>query len=186
VKKIMIIVMIIVMMIVMIMGCKSRGYTNNDRLELRRVIEVKIDSKFTTQEIEEIDSGIIEWNRALNGGIEIRISIDRFDMSSGDIEAAMRGEKVLVMKIDEGSGILMGKGDVLGFTDRIGGNMVYLVGSRGSKRGVLIHEMGHILGVRHQSSGIMVKDWGGDGCIDIVTIREVERESGIRGMNYCL
>jgi len=181
-----------------ISGGVERYHYLNQPIILNKAIKVPIiiDIKFTHIEAEEIEAGIREWNRALNGYLTLEVEGKDFDMEIWKIELIIKEGGYLIMKIDSTSLLLRERlGEkVLGFTDAIGGNKLYLVTDNimtaEQLRGVILHELGHLLGARHTGYGLMEEHYGARGfsCIDAIAAEGVAKHWGWdwRRMNYCI
>ena len=113
-------------------------------------------------------------------------------MDIRSMEETFKTGGLLVLRISSGSTLIaIEDKKTLAFTDKIGGNVVYVVSDRIESldmEGVVMHEMGHIFGIRHRVRGLMQPSYVRKeyGCIDKEAVEELERVMGVRGMNYCL
>lgn len=182
---------LVLLMFIVCCGAKEKRYTTNDKMSEIRQIEVRVDKMFTDKDKVSIDKAINQWNTALNGSVVIKVVDNNFNMDLGVMEEVLKNKGLLILKLRSDSTLIIeDKGRTLAFTDKIGGNILYVIEDRvkDDLEGIVMHEMGHIMGVTHKGSGLMQPSYMKEDyrCIDKVTIEEVERVTGVRGMNYCL
>jgi len=196
------ILLLIIGVIITLAGCALfvRGdnykYTQRVRGRLIKEIPIWVDIKFSEADKGEIDLAISQWNYALNGKIELKIVDEEFDMEPEKILEQIRRNGWLILKINSTDHDLpmVEKGFVcMGFAEKLGGHHIYIV--RDAVRrdkymmGLILHEMGHLLGSGHIGDGLMSPHYTYDGtrCIDYDTIKEVGKWQRIdeRELNYC-
>lgn len=180
----------LILLLLVILGCiqpsEIRYYGDPVVVSHVEVYSVYVDKNFDKESRVGILEGIVQWNTALNGNMRIEVVDWEFDMEIWKIEG-MGNRDWIVMKIDSGNA-MVAEGD-LGMVDSIGGNRLWIVGDRvsvGKVRGVLMHELGHLLGVRH-GKGLMGRVYveADYRCVDRWTAMEVGRIWGFGGMRYC-
>ena len=105
----------------------------------------------------EMARAVANWNRALNGKLELRVAADACDISVLDVSTSPCPETALAC------------------TDTLGGSVVYM------KRGfyerqpanILAHELGHAFGAQHVEGTLMAPIGAPQDCPDHVTIVQV-------------
>lgn len=159
------------------------------------VIPVYIDGDFGEADQLSIDDAIQQWNYALNGYAELRVIDRQFDVNPMASTVRDRNS-MLVHKINSHN--LMVRDEsvwywTLGFVERIGARDIYLVRDRLENEDVpyvLLHELGHALGARHRSEGLMSPHYSKVRyrCIDKETMRQVARYNHWPAdrLNYCV
>ena len=123
----------------------------------------------------------------------MEIEEEGFDMEIEKIEAVKRRGGYMIMKIGKGSKLLREEeGEkTLGFVNKIGGDQMYIIVDNIERerdiRVVVLHEIGHLMGVRHIGKGIMNKELG-EYCIGEAEVKEVSNWTGWEWekMNYCI
>jgi hypothetical protein len=180
----------------------EKSYTNKTPINQNLYeIPIWIDKSFTETDKIMIQKALENWNYALNGNIRLKIVSEDFDMQISDLIEQRTKGGWLIMKVD-GKGIKRSEFIPdwesgywsLGFVDMVGGHHLYLVRDRMKDNqvyGVVLHEMGHLLGARHlKEDGLMSPhyDMRGFGCIDEGTAVQIAKSLRIdfRTMNYCL
>lgn len=196
---------VLILMLMIIMGmieCKdnrkgeSYHYLTQARVEGVKVKRVPVytDIMFSDKEVMIIGMGIDRWNRVLNGYMEMEI-VGVFDMEIEILKRADEGECYLIMRLGKDSELIENEPGrmTLGFANRIGGSYLYVIPELmvdGDMEGVILHEVGHILGARHTGSGLMVGNYtsGTTQCVDELAVRQVGEYWGYdwTKMNYCV
>lgn len=168
-------------------GCSNEvRYPNNCN---STEIKIYIDKSFDKGEREEIIKGIGEWNYAMNGRIILSVISEEFNM---EISAIKEGGW-FILKTDS---IRKTREDseghyVLGYVNKIGGNYLSIVSDRVSwnLKMILMHEIGHLLGISHTRSGLMLSEfvWEEFRCIDKVTMTEFGKiyRVNLDQLRYC-
>lgn len=171
---------------VMIIGC-SRGVCieNVERIEHK----IYIDKEFSLEERVEIKQAIREWNYAMNGAIILSVESEEFGMEVSTIKEG----GWFILKTDS---IRKSREDseghyVLGYVNKIGGNYLSIVSDRvkWNLKMIVMHEIGHLLGIKHTWRGLMLSEFIGEEfkCIDKVTMVEFGKiyDIGIERLRYC-
>lgn len=160
-----------------------------------KIIPIYIDNDFGNGDLLEIDNAIKQWNYALNGYIDLEVVTTKFMMESDIIKSVQRGEGWLILKISSDSPLIHEKSNeqTLAFCNAIGGYALFVIRDRIGNEdmtGVMLHEIGHLLGARHTSYGLMYSIYSPDlyQCIDLPAITGVSLYQGIPEgrMNFCL
>ena len=206
-------VLVSIVVILVIISCvHSGGFFKGEEASSYRYLErgrveyeterypVYVDVIFSGEERVEIRRAIGRWNEVLNGYRELYIVSEEF---VGDLEISRRaidGGAYLILRIPWDSPLLANRGSevTLGFTNAIGGAIIYLVpdnidrlsGYGARIYNVLLHEIGHLFGARHVESGLMRGKYDIISyiCIDSGTARQVGEYYGYNWerMNYCV
>ena len=95
-----------------------------------RIIPIWIDGGFGESDRILIDDAISKWNYALNGYIKLEVVDNNFNMEPDKINDQIREGGWLIMKINSANPMIpvVAKGyHAVVFTDKIGGNHLYLV-----------------------------------------------------------
>jgi len=178
-------------------GCPSQippQYTSaqdcsSDRFE--HTIPIRVDQNFFGWEKFEIQSAVAEWNLALNGNIKLKIVSENFDMDPDQIIETISRSGWLFLKINENS-YLIPSASTLAFTNDLSGNYLYAIDGRYSEssfRGIVRHEIGHLLGAEHDVDGLMFPgyDFVKFECIDQRTILQISNRHQINPpcLSYC-
>jgi predicted Zn-dependent protease len=167
----------------------------------QRVIPVWIDNNFGQADLLSIQDALDQWSFALNGYLVFRVESTHFDMQIEPMQAAQDGKAWLILKIARNNRLTKYHDDkqpfghiALAFTDRIGGNTLYLVRDRldnDQVRGIMMHEMGHLLGAEHHmGDGILMNPQYNSNnaqCVDYDTLKQVAlyQHLEISKLNYC-
>lgn len=194
--------LIIMMMVWVVVGCRDSNmgsrfyYLENEKVEYETdVVPIYIDILFNEKEMGIIEVGIIQWNYTLNGYRKMEIVSKDFDMSIERIKEAEDRGGYIILKIGKESILIKEEAGskTLGFTNGIGGNKLYLIPenmNEGEMYGVVLHEVGHLLGARHNEEGLMSPNYNklGFRCIDKGAVRSVGEHFGYEWgrMNYCI
>lgn len=160
-----------------------------------RVIPIWIDKDFGEADRVAIDDALQAWNYAMNGYIRLKVVDTSFDMEVDKIVQQVNQNGWLIMKIKSDNHLVptSEKGYwTIGFTEKIGGNHLYLVRDRLANEdvfGVTLHEIGHLMGSGHVGERLMYPHYSRARfqCIDYVTIAKVAdyQNLPVGALNYC-
>jgi hypothetical protein len=164
-----------------------------------KTVTIWIDEGIVASDTVLIKAAITEWNYALNGYIKLNVNPVPFSESRHDFREIYLAGDWLISSIS-GYDKLTHERDkrlkrgtwVLAFVDEIGGNRINLVMDRVSNNqitGLILHEVGHLLGSKHVGTNLMYYMFNSSGyiCIDYDTIEGVARAQHLRAgnLNYC-
>lgn len=167
---------------------ESRHYTRHPASGAApQVISLRIDGTFDPGERANVLLAVGEWNHVLNGFV-------RFDIAApnggGPRTWDIRAEKGGSPQAPDPS-----TGQPLSFTQAgfasLGGKMVIYVDRIGTRdlRGIVLHELGHVLGLGHDSSTLMSARYSPnkEQCVDRSTAAAVAalRKLPLDGLNWC-
>jgi hypothetical protein len=161
-----------------------------------KVIYVYVDKNFTPAEVREITQALDQWRSAMNGHLDFQITNVQFDMEDQGLRDSQAGKAWLILQIDSHNPVVQHQDHLqhvqtLAFVDRIGGSLIYVVKDRiGDRlRGVLLHEMGHLLGARHHYKTLMNPYYFNERsqCVDLETVQQVASYWHLdwQALNYC-
>lgn len=162
-----------------------------------KVIPVWIDEDFGNADQIAINDAIDQWNYALNGYIKLIVVSTHFNMENDVLQQVNRGDGWLILRITARSYYVVddtAHGHMtLAFANKIGGNQIYVVRDRIPNEwmtGLLLHEIGHLLGAQHDEKDLMkpVYDLEDGRCIDADTLRQVAAYQHLRldKLSYCV
>src|ERR1019366_2021484 len=174
-------------------GGYQPSQTKQDYIAVKNTRYVFISKEFSYQDRIAIDKAINKWNFALNDQISFMPIDIAYTMSSDEIQNITNTRNIIVFKID-GKSNLLRKGDIktIAFSNKIGGNGIFLVRSRikdNDLTDVVVHEISHCLGSQHLAGSLMNEDFDSKlyRCIDFKTIEQVSKFEHLElsNMNYC-
>lgn len=165
-----------------------------------KTIPIWIDGNFGEMDKLAIDDSITQWNYALNGYIKLEVRSTTFDMSTGDIMDALKYDGWLILRVDSMHPKVVdldGPGPVtrrtLAWADAIGGYRIFVIRDRVTNSwmpGVMLHEMGHLLGAAHDNVYLMQPtfNWSEYRCVDYQALKLVAKYNhlDVEDMNYCV
>lgn len=163
--------------------------------EPKRIIPIWVDKNFSTTDQKNINQAVETWNMALNGHIKLEIVDTQFDLEVDKITQQVKLGGWLFMKVDSDNYLVpIEKGAwTLGFTERVGGNHLYLVRDRISNDdvfGITLHEIGHLMGSGHVGKKLMYPHFTRVRyqCIDWDTILTVANyhDLPVGDLNFCV
>lgn len=158
-----------------------------------KVIPIWIDDKFGMADKNSIMDAVMQWNHALNGHIILEVVDTSYDMSISILGQVKESGGWIILRVsnDNPMVIKLDKPKTLAWTDRVGGNYVFVIRDRMDNKwvsGVILHEMGHLLGAIHGSNLMKAQyRWQDCRCIDLESLTLVARAQGldIKKLNYC-
>jgi len=189
-----------------VVGCghaiKPFHYIKNGDYVLvpHRVIKIWIDKEFGAADQLAIDDAIKQWNYALNGYVRLDVISTTFDMLPSELERIRDCDCWVIMKVDSHNPNIpdepiKGKPQyhTLAWVNMLGGKLMWVVRDRINNEwmiGIVLHEMGHMLGAEHDKVYLMQPSysWEDYRCVDKWTLGQVARYQGlpISRLNYCV
>lgn len=162
-----------------------------------------IDKTFGEADKLAMDDAIRQWNYALNGYVVLKVESMDFDMEPSIASKVLLGGGWIVMKIDHFNPMVRevdrparpGEPQyyTLAWVNRIGGNRMWIIRDRMSNEaveGVMLHELGHLLGAGHDQVYLMQPHykWEDYRCVDYEAVKRVARYQHLPmdRLNYCL
>ncbi len=155
------------------------------------VIPVYVDKDFGAADLVSIAEAVDQWNYVLNGYLVLRMGdrLDEMEIVSKVVNGGIGVVKIKSLDLDKFDAKLLdheieidGKKVpvyTLGFADRVGGHMIYLVRDRlGNKdvKPIVMHELGHVMGSDHVGHGLMTPLYSGEWeCVDKISMEQVAR-----------
>lgn len=151
------------------------------------IISLRIDGPFDAGEKAKVLLAVGEWNHVLNGFVRFDVAAPNgWRPRAWDIRAEKGGSP---QAPDPAAG------QPLSFTQAgfasLGGKMVVYVDRMGTRdlRGVILHELGHVLGLGHETSGLMSARYSPttDQCVGRSTAAAIAtlRKLPLDGLNWC-
>lgn len=189
---------ILIGMVMLMMGCVGRPSTpfvylsvpEEAALAPQRVYRLHVEKEFTDVDKASIATAVGHWNFALNG--YVRIEIVDLEYKFGDVLGA---DDWTIVKIDHFNEKVKDrkKWRKLAFADRIGGQHLWIVRDRiqdGWMVGIILHEIGHLLGASHEGKDLMQPHFVENGyvCVDEETLKQVAQHQQIpfKKLNFCI
>lgn len=143
---------------------KQYVYVNGEVGDGSKVINISVDRNFGEADLVSIDRAINQWNYVLNGNIRLEVGGGGWDF----------------LKIKDGHFDY----DIVSWS---GDGVAYIIRERISNEemtGVVVYEIGHLLGVK----GYEELDWEEHRCLDYKIMKEVSIAQGIpmENLSYCV
>jgi hypothetical protein len=190
---------LLILFSILIVGCQFPFHyqylDHYPRHQAIREIKVWIDARFGNADRVEIVKAVDQWNYALNGWIELEVQEEKLTMQDQILRAARDERDWLIMDIQSSNPIVLPHDQghlALAFTDAIGGYRLYVVRDRDDNADIkllMLHEIGHLLGASHTTSGLMSPLFSTSAyqCIDYETMIQVSeyQRLPIDELNYC-
>jgi hypothetical protein len=167
-------------------------YTNHrPAATAEEIVPLRIKGSFTSGDRAKILRAVNEWNVALNGFVRFTIVED-----SGASAASARPSRPWSIMAAEGitPRVAPGPTIALAHTQPLpgsGGLMIVYVDRIGTRDlgSVVMHELGHVLGVGHGEKGLMAAHYhpADQQCVDKATITAVaaKRQLAVDQLNWC-
>jgi hypothetical protein len=164
-----------------------------------RIIPIWVDRNFGDSDRIAIADAIDQWNYALNGFIQLKIVSWEMEMNDSELKEINQKKGWVLFKITSHNLMVEKKEHgrknyfIRAFVDTTGGKYLYVVRDRDRNEeimGLVMHEIGHLLGAEHQNDGgLMTEMYEPDNClcIDLGTIQQVARAQRLKidQLNYC-
>lgn len=171
----------------------ARQYTG----PVNREIPIWVSKDLGEADKIEISRAVEQWNFVLNGYVHLDIVDTHFDMEISAIKESVKKGGWLIMPIDSKSSLIPIQTKpglwTLAFVESIGGSHMYLVRERLGNEdvfGVVMHEIGHLLGAPHVGHKLMFNIFTRYRyqCVDYETAKAVAEYQGIapEDLNYCV
>lgn len=190
---------ILIGMVMLMMGCLSRPSTPFVYLSVpeeaavspKVVYHLYVEDSFSATDKAAISAAVGHWNFALNG--YVKIEIVSLTYKFGD---AIGADDWTIVKIDHSNEKVKDKNkwQQLAFADKVGGKHLWIVRDRikdGWMVGIILHEIGHLLGAAHgKSDNLMQPHFKENGyvCVDEETLKQVavHQHIGMKKLNFCV
>lgn len=156
-----------------------------------RRIPIWISYEFGSADVIAISSAIDHWNRSLNGSIRLEVVDIVFNEEGEKVVEQIRERGWIIRKIGTEGLPNVGVGyNCVGFADKIGGSHIYIVRERLDNDevfGVVMHEIGHLLGAGHVGHGLMQAHFRkvDSQCIDYDSAMAVKQYLKLGKINWC-
>lgn len=164
-----------------------------------KVIPIYVDKNFGEADKVAIDDAVMQWNYALNGYIKLQVVSWKFDLEPDVIRTCLSGHCWMLLKTDSKNPMVQSldapqKGTwTLAWANEIGGNRIFMIRDRISNQsmtGVMLHEMGHLLGAHHDNVYLMkpIFNWEEARCVDYAALKLVAEYQHLpfANLNYCI
>lgn len=184
----------LLVMTVWLMGCGSgiRPFHYIDGIAGRNIqtIEILVDKKLDKKAVEY---AVNAWNISLNGVIKLEVIDWDFDMETDKIQLIKRHHGWILMGIESDNKLVVDKPGwkTLGWTNKIGGDQVYIILDRIGvwEKQIVTHEIGHLMGAKHTNGGLMNGSFNENdySCVDKKVIEQVSEIWNIpmEKLRYC-
>jgi hypothetical protein len=189
---------ILIGMVMLMMGCVGRPSTPFVYLSVpeeaavspKVVYHLYVEDEFSGEDKAAISAAVGHWNFALNG--YVKIEIVSLTYKFGDV---IGPDDWTIVKIDHSNGkIKDGKRwRQLAFADKVGGKHLWIVRDRIKDSwmvGIVLHELGHLLGASHEGKDLMQPHFVENGyvCVDEETLKQVAQHQQIpfKKLNFCI
>jgi hypothetical protein len=161
------------------------------------VTEVKyypiyVDKEFGNADKVAIASAVEQWNFALNGQVKLAVIDWDFMMEP----SVLKENAWYILKVDHNCKFkpMDTKTDItLAWANKLGGNYIYMIRDRMGNddvRGIMMHELGHLLGTDHVGKYLMYYryDRARYNCVDYASVESVGKslKLDVSNLNYCI
>lgn len=183
-------------LVLFLSGCIHTGMNREFVPGQPKTISVYVDQNFTFFENKAIDRAIQEWNHTLNGQLNLQIQEPNIKINSKVINDQSKFFVVKSVVVEPGSinktayyPAPLEAGNAYGYADK---NVAYIFRDRfvaSYMYGVVLHELGHLLGADHKGDGLMATEFDRDKmkCVDFDTIEQVTKvwHLPMQKMHHC-
>jgi hypothetical protein len=190
-------------------GVALPSYTNHAaHVSAARTLTLYVDRDFDEAERQHIVSAVRQWNHALNGFLQMRPVLLPNDPSQDEITRIRRGGGWIVARVDGRHPLARQPEGMQALAVTIGGSnggmmvagarggFVYVISDRIDRAGprdltgVVMHELGHVLGAGHARTGLMgpVYHPANGRCIDreAVALVASAQRLPLQQLNWCV
>ncbi len=164
-----------------------------------KTYKIWVDKNFGYADRLAIDDAIKQWNYALNGHVVLAVETFEYDMGMDVLREVVEGRGWVFLRIDSTAKYIpdsqngQKKYYTLAWVNKIGGSQMWVVRDRLKNEwveGVIMHEIGHMLGADHDQVYLMqpIYNWEDYRCVDYAALKRVAEYQHIpmSNLNYCV
>lgn len=192
-------IFLINIIVIILSGCTSAiphhySYTKSPTSTYGRLVPIYIDHTFGEEDRLRIDEGIEQWNYALNGNLKLAVIDWNYHSNKHMDKMIVKNDGIIIIHLNSQDIVKKNYSKtMLAFADQVPGHYIYFIRDRIGKpidlKLILMHEMGHVLGAKHQKKYLMTTtfDYKGWQCVDYDTLVQVAKVQGfdVKTGNYC-
>ena len=160
------------------------------------VIPLHIDRTFPAAERDHILSAIDQWNNVMNGTMRFDIAPDAYDFTTYAAGPLRAARAWVIARVDSHHPLIDNPTfhRALAVSVGVRSGVIYIVHDRIGRRdltGIVMHELGHVLGLRHDAGGRLMSPYAtkdAQKCIDKGTVRALALAHGfdLEVFNWCV